>query len=167
LWNRVSFHHTKYYWNFSIRHRERVASSAISGLYDERAVDGGPEERGMGVPPQGSLLARDVELVREIARRLYGAVRYQVRPIGPAIQQLKYAVPAINERMMIQIHSFDAKTRPNLQTGGGSFETYQWTDNEYGDSFTTWTTTVSPSLASMVGPGNCLLAVYITLFVQS
>jgi hypothetical protein len=93
-------HHTEYYWDFSIRRREGVASGAISGLYDEGAIDGGSQERGMGVPPQGALLARDVELVREITGRLYGAVRYQVRPVGPAIQQLKYAVPAITEKII-------------------------------------------------------------------
>jgi hypothetical protein len=83
----------KYYRNLAVGWLEWVGCRAVSGLEDERAVDGGSEERGVGVPPQGALLACDVELVGEIGRRLDGAVRYHVRPVGPPTQQLKYAMP--------------------------------------------------------------------------
>lgn len=48
----------------------------------------------MRVPPQRPLLAGDVEPVREIARRLDGALRDLVGPVIPTTPELVYTVPA-------------------------------------------------------------------------
>ena len=49
----------------------------------------------------------------------------------------------------------------------GLVATHQWREIGYGEPLTTWTTRVSPSLTSTVGPGSCWFAVYTTLFMQS
>jgi hypothetical protein len=91
-----------------------------------------------------------------------------VRPVGPPTQQLKYAMPAVDQRYVIEVDTYKRRRRPKQWLiVEQAEEAYQWTDNGYGELFTTWTTTVSPSLASMVGPGNCSLAVYIVLLVQN
>jgi len=140
------------------------------------------------VPPQRALLPGDVERVGELGGRLYRALRDHVGAVRPPAPQLKDAVPAhAAKRIRKRERERDREKKRRRGSAGLPYIgdplttqlfsssgygttracTYQWTDTGYGDPLTTWTTRVSPSLTSMVGPGICWFTVYITLFMHS
>ena len=63
-------------------------------LDDEGTVDGGSEGGDVGVPPEGALLAGDGELVGVAVSGHDRALRYHIRPVGPAGEQLEDPMPA-------------------------------------------------------------------------
>ena len=73
---------------------ERVGGAAGFRLDDERSVDGGADPRHVWVPPEGSLLAGDVESVCEALAGTYGALGCICRPVCPCAHKLHNAVPA-------------------------------------------------------------------------
>ena len=100
----------------------------------------------MSMPEQGSPLASDGEIVYIGLACLNWALSHIRRPVCPPTSKLPNSMPAVCRVSKGREDDNDEKTnRPS----------YQWMVTLFWTWLTTLTTTRSPSLAMMGGPGNC------------
>jgi len=76
-----------------VRFLERVGSAA-PGADDDGAVHGVPVEIAVRVPPQRAFFPGEDDLVGEVVAGMDGALRDELRPVGPRVPRLVHAVPA-------------------------------------------------------------------------
>lgn len=115
----------------------------------------GSKPENMCMPPKCSSLSCEGKIVHIHLARLNRALGYVCRPISPACSQLSDSMPIqyqfiiIFKKKIIYKNSIDQKLyNYELQ------QTHQWMLTLYLTWLTTFTRTVSSSLAQIVGPGN-------------
>lgn len=79
--------------DFLVRFRKRVRNAGL-GEDDESAIDGGPQPRGMCMPPKRASLTCEGEVVDVAPPGLDGALSDVFWAIRPSAAQLPYAMPA-------------------------------------------------------------------------